>query len=53
MTDLADIVGVHDPLWREREALAAKGRRSDRAAWLAWGGFCGCLIFVVLVGLVA
>lgn len=50
MTDLAEQVGIYDPLWRERETLRWKQRRADRALALAWGGMIGALIFVALVG---
>lgn len=46
MMELAELVGVYDPHEVERERLAARIDRADRARALLLGGFFGTLLFI-------
>lgn len=55
MLDLAIVVGAFDDpaMTAERERLVRAIRRADRSMALAWGAFCGALLFVCVVGWIA
>jgi len=49
MTDLAEEVGVYDPLARQREELKRKQDRADRALMLACGAMFAALVIVPIL----